>query len=47
MALREVSPLNEKQWKTLVTALKKKPTPKQKQMIKVAVESGSKLKVNR
>jgi hypothetical protein len=47
MALREVKPLNEKQWKILVNTLKKRPTPEQRKLIKKAVEHGRKLKVVR
>lgn len=46
MALREVHPLNEKQWSALAKTLKKEPTKRQRKMIKEAVENGSKLKVN-
>ncbi len=47
MALREVNPLNENQWKTLVDTLNKKPTFRQKQIVKKAIENGKKLKVIR
>jgi len=45
MALREVKPLDKKQWSFLVKTLEKKPTKQQKTMIKEAVEIGSNLKV--
>lgn len=45
MALREVKPLDKKQWSFLVKTLKKNPTTQQKAMIKDAVKIGSKLKV--
>ncbi len=45
MALREVKPLDKKQWSFLVKTLEKKPTKQQKAMMINAVKIGSKLKV--
>jgi len=45
--MRLVHPLNPEQWKILIEQLNKKPTKKQKQMIKEAIENGRKLRVIR
>lgn len=47
MGMRWVHPLNDKQWDFLTKQLNKKPTKKQRQMIKEAVENGRKLRVIR
>ncbi len=47
MALREVKPLDEKQWNQVVKALETGPTPEQKMMIKEASAHVSRLNIKR
>lgn len=44
MALREVKPLNEKQWQQVTTALKTGPTEEQKRLVAKALEIAHQLK---
>ena len=45
--MRCVHALDDEQWKFVMEQLKKKPTKKQKRMMKEAIEEGSKLKTIR
>jgi len=44
MALKQLDPLNEKQWKFVMSSLNSEPTEKQKSMARESVEQGKKIK---
>ena len=45
MTLRGIEPLDDDQWKALIDALNKEPTPEQRQFLQKAIENGKKIKV--
>ena len=45
MALREIQPLKEEHWKTLVDDLEKGQTPEQAQFLKDAIANKNKFKI--
>ncbi len=47
MALREVKPLDNKQWNQVVDILKKGPTTQQRKMMTEAIAKAKKLNVQR
>lgn len=47
MAIREVQPLENKEWTQLVAELRSEPDQEKVEYLKRAVESGRKLKVHR
>jgi hypothetical protein len=46
MALRQLPPLNKRQWDFVTRKLAQQPTPEQKRNIKKAVKIGKKIKTN-
>ena len=47
MALREVKPLDPKQWDFVVKTIKTKPTEEQRKMMREAIQDGSQIKTRR
>ena len=47
MALREVKPLDQKQWNQVVEKINNGPTQEQREMMKVAMANAAKINANR